>query len=471
MPTIDEIAKLVQKYAPQYGIKVYSPIIAQGILESASFTSELAVKANNYFGLKYRAGRCPSASGTYSKVGSEQTSNGSYVSSNMLWFKFPSVDAGVRGYFDFTNISTYKNLKGITDPRTYLETIKKDGYCTSIKYVDNVMAVINKYNLTKYDDTKSASNIKTLETTGGNKMKLTIHAGHNPKGKIACGAVGLLDESEQDRIIKDKVIAILRAKGHTVYDCTVDNGTSQNDVLRKIVAKCNSHDVDLHVSIHLNSGANDRKGNGRSTGTEVLIYNSTSDAKPYAQRIVNNIASLGFKNRGVKVNSRLYFLKRVKGPALLVETLFCDDADDVKIYNADKMAKAIAEGILGTAISSSTPVSQPVSKPSASTNAYTFKDFVKDVQRAIGVSVDGIPGPKTLAATPTVSAKKNRRHAVVRYIQKYLNSIGYDCGAADGIAGSKFTIGTIKFQRANGCVADGEVTARGKTWKKLLKLG
>lgn len=124
-----------------------------------------------------------------------------------------------------------------------------------------------------------------------------------------------------------------------------------------------------------------------------------------------------------------------------------------------------------TAISSSAPVSQPTLKPSVSTNAYTFKDFVKDVQRAIGVSVDGIPGPKTLAATPTVSAKKNRRHAVVRYIQKYLNSIGYDCGAADGIAGSKFKIGTIKFQRANGCVADGEVTARGKTWKKLLKLG
>ena len=36
-----------------------------------------------------------------------------------------------------------------------------------------------------------------------------IHGGHNPKGKIACGAVGLLDESEQDRIIKNKVISVL----------------------------------------------------------------------------------------------------------------------------------------------------------------------------------------------------------------------------------------------------------------------
>lgn len=55
MAFIDEIAAYVVKYAPQYGIKVYSPIIAQSILESASGTSELAKNAHNYFGLKYRA--------------------------------------------------------------------------------------------------------------------------------------------------------------------------------------------------------------------------------------------------------------------------------------------------------------------------------------------------------------------------------------------------------------------------------
>ena len=55
---IKQIAGYVKKYAPSYNIKVYSPIIAQAILESAYGTSELAVNAHNYFGLKYRAGRC-----------------------------------------------------------------------------------------------------------------------------------------------------------------------------------------------------------------------------------------------------------------------------------------------------------------------------------------------------------------------------------------------------------------------------
>ena len=63
-------------------------------------------------------------------------------------------------------------------------------------------------------------------------MRINIHAGHNPDGKIACGAVGLIRESTEARIVKDKVIALLRTQGHTVYDCTVDNGTSQSDVLR-----------------------------------------------------------------------------------------------------------------------------------------------------------------------------------------------------------------------------------------------
>lgn len=151
MAFIDEIAAYVVKYAPQYGIKVYSPIIAQAILESANGTSELAKNAHNYFGLKYRSNRCPSASGTYIKVGSEQSANGKYTTSTMTWFKFKNMESGVKGYFEFINISNYSNLKGITDPKKYLETIKSDGYCTSLNYVTNIMNVISRYNLTKYD--------------------------------------------------------------------------------------------------------------------------------------------------------------------------------------------------------------------------------------------------------------------------------------------------------------------------------
>lgn len=156
---IDEIAQCVKAYAPQFGIKVYSPIIAQACLESAYGTSELAVNANNFFGLKYnpaQANRCPSAGGKYYvKVGSEQNPDGSYVSSVMYWQKFPSIPLGVKGYFEFLDYSSrYSNLKDIIDPQKYLETIKADGYATSINYVSNLMNVIKEWNLTKYDGTE-----------------------------------------------------------------------------------------------------------------------------------------------------------------------------------------------------------------------------------------------------------------------------------------------------------------------------
>lgn len=99
---------------------------------------------------------------------------------------------------------------------------------------------------------------------------------------------------------------------------------------------------------------------------------------------------------------------------------------------------------------------------------YTKTDFIKEVQSILHVTVDGVAGNQTLGATVTVSKNYNSRHAVVKAIQKRLNSLGYDCGVADGVAGVKFDSAIKAYQKANGCVPDGEVTRCNKTWKKLL---
>jgi murein L,D-transpeptidase YcbB/YkuD len=102
-------------------------------------------------------------------------------------------------------------------------------------------------------------------------------------------------------------------------------------------------------------------------------------------------------------------------------------------------------------------------------SAYTLKEFIKDVQSSCGASVDGIAGPETLSKTVTLSSKKNNKHKAVRFVQKRLLELGYsEIGVIDGIAGSKFTSAVKRFQKDNGCVADGEITARKKTWEKLL---
>lgn len=101
-------------------------------------------------------------------------------------------------------------------------------------------------------------------------------------------------------------------------------------------------------------------------------------------------------------------------------------------------------------------------------STYTKTQFIKDVQLAIGAKVDGIAGSVTLSKTITISKTKNNKHAVVKPLQKYLNALGYNCGAEDGIAGAKFDSAAKAWAKANGCVADGEFTKGGTSWKKIL---
>ena len=178
-------------------------------------------------------------------------------------------------------------------------------------------------------------------------MIFNVHAGHNPDGKVACGASCFIQESTEARKVKDEVIRMLRQQGHTVYDCTCDNGTDKDDILVKIVKACNAHNADLDVSIHFNSCVKDLKGDGKTTGTEVFLYNSSSKAKTYAEKVCAAIAGLGFRNRGIRYNPSLYVLKKTKAPAMLIECCFVDDKDDIQLYNYQKMAEAIVYGITG----------------------------------------------------------------------------------------------------------------------------
>ena len=145
---IEKVAKYVQKYAPNYGIKVCSPIIAQAILESNWGKSKLSALYHNYFGMK-----CGSkwTGKSVNMTTKEEYTVGTSTTIKSNFRVYDSMEEGIKGYFEFIQLDRYKNLKGITDPKKYLETIKADGYATSSKYVENNMNVIEKHNLTKYD--------------------------------------------------------------------------------------------------------------------------------------------------------------------------------------------------------------------------------------------------------------------------------------------------------------------------------
>ena len=214
----------------------------------------------------------------------------------------------------------------------------------------------------------------------------SIHAGHGKQNSKSCGAyTDLLKESVANREVKDEVIKLLREEGHTVYDDTVDYPNSASDCVNKQVSNVNGHsNVSLAIGIHFNSGRKDLKGDNSIGGFECIVCNSSGTKQTISKRICSKMEGLGFKNRGVKLNSGLGFLKNTKCQSIIVEVCFVDDKDDTDLYNklgAKQVAKAIVEGILDKKIDT------VEAKPNTSTTKETYYRVVvgshKDKAKAL----------------------------------------------------------------------------------------
>lgn len=158
---ISSVAGYVQKYAAVYGILVRSPVIAQAVLESGWGGSRLSSQYHNYFGLK--CGSRWTGKSVNMKTQEEYTP-GALTTISDNFRVYDSMEEGIKGYFEFIQLPRYRNLKGVTDPEKYLETIRADGYATSSSYVENCMKLIRQYGLTKYDEGEKKTMGKTAES-------------------------------------------------------------------------------------------------------------------------------------------------------------------------------------------------------------------------------------------------------------------------------------------------------------------
>lgn len=181
-------------------------------------------------------------------------------------------------------------------------------------------------------------------------MIVGIDMGHSLSG-AGTGAVGIYKEVDKNREVGKRLIAMLQERGHTVVNCTVDSASSINSQLQGISKKANAQKLDVFVSLHLNSY------NGSAYGVETYTYTSTSSStKAIAQRIQDKlVAQVGWYNRGVKT-ANFHVLRETVAPAILVELGFCDNKGDMDKWDADKIAKALFEGITNTAYVAPAPV-------------------------------------------------------------------------------------------------------------------
>lgn len=92
--------------------------------------------------------------------------------------------------------------------------------------------------------------------------------------------------------------------------------------------------------------------------------------------------------------------------------------------------------------------------------------YIKNIQESFGVKADGIVGPKTRAAEPTLSVSKNNRHASVFWVQMFLRDKGYYSYTVDGYFRFKTESAVKEYQKDNNLTPDGIIGP--KTWEVLL---
>ncbi len=277
---------------------------------------------------------------------------------------------------------------------------------------------------------------------GGIEMKkIYINPGHSVTDP---GAVGY----ETERRLNVAVSRYMGAFLLEHYNCQIRITSDAITTLSGVCADANRWGADLFVSNHFNAGGGD--------GYEALVYNQSR--VPLGKVFETQVMAAGQNSRGVKLRPDLAVLKNTAMPAIVNEGAFVDNLRDITDWNESNELQALGEAYAKAAAAFLKLEEK-----------YTLRDFIYAVQRATGSKPDGIAGPETLRNTVTVSAYKNRTHPVVKPVQQRLLCLGYtQVGTADGIAGAKFTRALKAFQTANGCVADGELTAGHKTWRKLL---
>jgi len=117
--------------------------LAQGILESASGNSSLAIKGKNHFGIK-----CHGWTGKKMYMDDDK--------SDECFRVYKSAEESYRDHSEFLmsyNRYAFLFAYDVTDYKSWAKGLKKAGYATSPKYPDLLIGIIEDLNLDQYDKT------------------------------------------------------------------------------------------------------------------------------------------------------------------------------------------------------------------------------------------------------------------------------------------------------------------------------
>ena len=165
---IDKYAQVAIREMKLYRIPA-SITLSQGLIESGAGKSEMAVKANNHFGIKCHDGW----DGATFKQDDDAPSE--------CFRKYKSADESYRDHSIFlTQRSRYAPLfkLDIYDYKAWANGLKQAGYATNPRYADILIKVIEDYELNKYDKFKGNLPARTYKIEKPSKAEINYQYYH-----------------------------------------------------------------------------------------------------------------------------------------------------------------------------------------------------------------------------------------------------------------------------------------------------
>ena len=136
---IEKYKDVAIKEQKLYGIPA-SITLAQGILESNAGQSDLSVKCNNHFGMKWLKGRKEKYA-----VYADDSPTDKFVVYKSAWWSFRDHSKLL------TSASRYKSLFKCKYYKCWAKGLQKAGYATSKHYAKSLISIIEQYQLYQYD--------------------------------------------------------------------------------------------------------------------------------------------------------------------------------------------------------------------------------------------------------------------------------------------------------------------------------
>lgn len=177
---------------------------------------------------------------------------------------------------------------------------------------------------------------------------ILIDAGHNYSGRDIGAENKEFDLKEEEITwdIADKLRKNLEDMGYNVIMTReeVTDSIANTSVVESLQARVDmGHEklADLFISIHCNAGG--------GSGTEVYCFQKGGYAGRLAQLVQDNIADkTSLYNRGVKT-AGFFVVQNTLMPAILIETGFIDNQNDIEVISTEdgqhKIAEAVAEAV------------------------------------------------------------------------------------------------------------------------------